>query len=500
VTPPRLALDAISKSFGGIAALRNVSFAVEPGSVHALLGENGAGKSTIVKIVSGIHRADGGRVLFDGAPFEPASPLQARRQGLVAVYQDPKLFPHLDVAENIFMGAFPKSAGLIRHGDLYRSAGRLLDMLGIDLDPRQAVMGLSIGEAQFVEFARAMAVGDIRLLFLDEPTAALSPGETRRLFDFVRQQQALGTSVVFISHRLEDLRGLVDRVTILRDGRHILTTEADGISETEIVRAMVGRDVAIGRVARPARPAGAERLRVEGLTVPGLVSNVDLALRAGEIVGMSGLVGAGRSEVAMAIMGLIPAGAGRVWVDGTEVPKRTPRIMRDAGVAYVPEDRDHTGLVPSHSIRENLTMAILDQLSRRGLLSARRDRARSAGLIGQLRIKVGSMEDAVSTLSGGNRQKVVIGKWLATSPRVFILDEPTHGIDVGTKAHVHSLIRDLAGQGAAVLVISSDLPEVLALSDRIVVMRHGRIAAELDGDGADEHRVMAAATGVEAVA
>jgi rhamnose transport system ATP-binding protein len=488
----RLAFDGVSKSFGGIAALRE-------GSIHALLGENGAGKSTLVKLATGIHGADRGRVLLDGQPVAFASPATARAAGVVAVYQDPRLFPHLDVAENVFMGGHPTRGGLIRREAMYQGAARLMERLGIALDVRQPVMGLSIGEAQFVEFARAMAVGQTRVLFLDEPTAALSPGETKRLFDFVRRQKAEGVAVVFISHRLEELRELVDTVTILRDGRHVLTQAADSLSDGDIVRAMVGREVHLGRVATTA-PPGPVRLEARGLTVPGQFAAVDLTLRAGEIVAMAGLVGAGRTEVALGIMGLMPRVSGTVEVDGAPMPRRTPKAMREAGVAYLPEDRDRTGLVPAHAIRVNLTMAILGRLSRRGMLPAGPERTRTAELIATLQIKAPKMDDAVSTLSGGNRQKVVIGKWVATGPKVFILDEPTHGIDVGTKAHVHALIRDLAAEGAAVLVISSDLPEVLALAHRIVVMRAGRVAGEMPGEGATEEAVMALATGIGAAA
>ena len=489
----------MSKSFGGIAALTDVSFAVAPGSVHALLGENGAGKSTLVKIASGIQGPSAGAVLVDGAPVAYASPAEARRAGVVAVYQDPKLFPHLDVAENVWMGNHPMAGGLIRRAAMYEGARDLFDRLGVSLDPHRKVMGLSIGEAQFVEFARSMAVGDMRLLFLDEPTAALSPGEARRLFDFVRREQARGTAVVFISHRLEELRGLVDAVTILRDGRHVLTRAAADLTDGEIVRAMVGRDLGAALRRKPAAaPASAMRLEVEGLTAPGQFAGVTFALGAGEVVGMAGLVGAGRTEIALGLMGLLPGVMGRVRVDGREMARRTPKAMKRAGVAYVPEDRDALGLVPSHAIRSNLTLAVLDQVSLHGMISRRREQVRAQALIEQLRIKVGDMEDAVSTLSGGNRQKVVIGKWLATTPSVFILDEPTHGIDVGTKAHVHALIDGLAAAGAAVLVISSDLPEVLALSDRILVIRDGRLAGELVGEGATEEGVMALATGMGA--
>jgi rhamnose transport system ATP-binding protein len=492
----RLAIVGLSKSFGGIAALRDVSFSIAPGSVHALLGENGAGKSTLVKIVTGVQPADSGTMSLDGAPIAFPSPLAARRRGVVAVYQDPKLFPHLDIAENIFMGSHPRSAiGLVDRPSMYKRARLLLDALDVDLDPRRSVMGLSIGETQYVEFARAMSVGDMRLLFLDEPTASLTPAETERLFGFVRRMRAQGTAVVFISHRLEELRDLVDRVTILRDGQHVLTAEAGALTERDIIKSMVGREAdSLHRDVGERPPPGKVRLDVSGLSAKGEFEGIDFAVRAGEIVGIAGLVGAGRTEIALGIMGLMPKTGGTVKVDNQIIAHRTPKTMKRAGVVFVPEDRDAAGLLPGHSILTNLSLAILGAISRGPIISRSRERERVADLISLLQIKVGSVEDAASSLSGGNRQKLVIGKWLATSPTVFILDEPTHGIDVGTKAHIHTLMRELAQKGAAVVMISSDLPEIVAISDRILVIRRGRIAAQLER-GATQEAVLAAASG-----
>ena len=501
VRAPRLEVRDVSKSFGGIRALRDVSLSVAPGSIHALLGENGAGKSTLVKIVTGVQPADSGTIAIDGVETRFASPMQARQAGIVAVYQDPRLFPHLDVSENVFMGAHPRNRlGLVARARMRRDAQFHLDALGAEIDARRPVLGLSIGEAQFVEFARAMAAGRIRLLFLDEPTASLTPVETDRLFRLVRRLRDDGAAVVFISHRLEEIEGFVDDVTILRDGGHVLTEPAADLDQDGIVRALVGREIA----AAAPRPPDAARetrklLEVEGLTAPGVFHDVGFSVGAGEVVGMAGLVGAGRSEVALALLGVLRTSAGTVRIDGEAVGRRSPRVMKDLGLAYVPEDRDHSGLVTAHSIAHNVSLASLAEIAPAGVISRRGEAALVADTIRDLQIKAGDPGDPVSTLSGGNRQKVVIGKWFARSPRVFILDEPTHGIDVGTKAHIHRLIAELAAGGAAVLVISSDLPEVLAVSHRILVMRNGRIVGRLAA-GCDEAEVMALATGQAAPA
>ena len=502
-TTPRLSVVGVSKHFGGVRALTDVGFAVAPGAVHALLGENGAGKSTLVKIVTGVQPPDSGQILLDGQPARFATPVAARAAGVVAVYQDPKLFPHLDVAENVFVGMYPQTRlGLVARRRMYARAQSLLDTLDAHLDARQPVLGLSIGEAQYIEFARAMAAGEPRLLFLDEPTAALTPAETERLFRLVTRMKDRGAAIVFISHRLEDLRGFVDTVTVLRDGRHVLTRPAATLSESEIVSSMVGRAVDQLYATPPSSPvAREERLRVEGLTAPGVFNDVSFSVAGGEILGVAGLVGAGRSEIAQAIMGLLrEPTSGVVTVAGVKVPRPSPRRMQELGVVYLPEDRDGVGLVVSQSIETNLTIAALKQISRFGLIRRRPERRLAERLMGELSIKAGGVGDAVATLSGGNRQKVVLGKWLATTPRVLILDEPTHGVDVGAKAQVHRMIAELAAAGLAVVVISSDLPEVLGVSHRILVVREGRIVASVDRAEASESGIMAAATGAGRIA
>jgi rhamnose transport system ATP-binding protein len=497
----RLDLRHLSKSFGGIRALHDVSLRVAAGSVHALLGENGAGKSTLVKIATGLLQADAGDMLLDGAACRFTSPMQARRAGVVAVYQDPKMFPHLDVAENIFMGQYRTGpGGLIDRAVMYRAATALLRTIESDLDPTALVAGLSVGEVQFVEFARALADRADRVLFLDEPTASLSPAETGRLFRVIRGMRDAGTAVVIISHRLEELRDLVDTVTVLRDGGHVVTAPATALSGAEIVRAMVGRTLSLV-APRPAPTAGAEtRLAVRGLTLAGSFDDVGFDIRAGEIVGMFGLVGAGRTEIAQALFGITPPDAGSVAVDGRAVAPRSPRRMLAAGLAYVPEDREKQGLVPSLSLRLNVAATVLDRLARWGVLRRAREVALAVRSIAALAIRTNGTEAVVSSLSGGNRQKVVLAKWLAIDPKVLLLDEPTHGIDVGAKAQVHAIVAGLAARGVAVLLISSDLPEILAMSDRVLVVAGGRIVARFDADEASEVGILTAASGLREAA
>jgi len=498
---PRLEVRALSKSFGGIRALRDVSLRVDVGSVHALLGENGAGKSTLVKIVTGLQPQDAGEVLVDGVVRQFASPMQARQAGIVAVYQDPKMFPHLDVAENIFMGVFPRRIGaLIDRAAMYRRAADLLRTLESDLDPTALVAGLSVGELQFVEFARALAERADRVLFLDEPTASLIPADTERLFRVIRRSRAAGTAVVIISHRLEELRGLVDTVSVLRDGAHVLTAPAETLSEGDIVRAMVGRTLDAAALRQHAPPDAPVRLAVRGLSLTGTFADVGFEVRAGEIVGMFGLVGAGRSEIAQALFGVTPPTAGSVTIDGLAVLPRSPRAMRAAGLAYVPEDRERQGLVATYSLRKNIAVTVLGRLARWGVLRPARELALARESITDLSIRTSGTEAPVASLSGGNRQKVVLAKWLAIAPRVLLLDEPTHGIDVGAKAQVHAIVAGLATRGVAVLLISSDLPEIMAMSDRVLVVAHGRIVAHFTRAEASEVAIMNAAAGLRAAA
>ncbi len=492
---PRLRIAGISKSYEGIHALQDVSFDVMPGEIHALVGENGAGKSTLVKIITGLVEPDGGEVFLDGEPVRFATPMDARDAGVGAVYQDPKLFPHLDVAENIFMGIFPRGkARTIDRRGMYTETERLLDELDVDLRPTALVAGLSVAELQFVGIARTLTKS-LDLLILDEPTAALTPTEADRLFAIVRSLRDRGTSVIFISHRLEELHGFVDSVTVLRDGHHVQTGRIENLTQAEIVRLMVGRSLQnLYRRAGDGVQLGEELLRVEGLSLPGAFRDITFGVRAGEVVTLAGLVGAGRTEIAQAIFGIAPAESGRVWVEGQEVKIENARQMLSLGVAYLPEDRDGQGLVTEFSIEHNITLPIVRRLSRLGFIRRRAEREVATDISAGLDVRMKSVDQVVNALSGGNRQKVVIGKWLAAKPRVLILDEPTHGIDVGTKAQVHDLIAELAGSGLAILAISSDLPEVLAISSRILVINEGLLVAEFPGEGTTQEEVITAAT------
>lgn len=504
---PRLRLQGITKHFGGILALKDVSFDVMPGEIHALVGENGAGKSTLVKIITGIHAADSGEMLVDAVPAAFDSPMEARQSGVLAVYQDPKLFPNLDVAENIFMGVHPvTSLGTVDRKKMYTRAREVLKSLNVDLDLHAAVAGLSTAEMQFVEFARAMYDEGERFLILDEPTASLTPGETERLFETMRHLKARGTSILFISHRLEELEGLVDRITVLRDGRHVTTKPARELTQSEIVKLMVGRsletlygdDGAFAEGSVQDKAAQAEDtdnavLRVEELGQFGVFDNISFSVYPGEVVGLAGLVGAGRSEIAQTLFGITPPSLGRVVVDGQLVSAQNPRHMLNHGVAYVPEDREQEGLINQLSILRNMVLPSVGTFSKFGIVDQRRERAVGEAYAQKLQVKSAGLDAPVSSLSGGNRQKVVLTKWLAMTPKLLILDEPTHGIDVGTKAQVHQMITELAAQGMGILMISSDLPEILRMSDRILVIADGRLAAEFSRNEATSEKIMMAA-------
>ena len=489
----RLSIRGITKSFGPVRAVSNVSFSVRPGSVHGLVGENGAGKSTLVKIITGLETQDSGDILLDDQPARFLTPLEARERGVTAVYQDPKLFPHVDVAENIFMGIYPRNAlGMVARKKVYGEARRLLSELGVDIDPRSLMAGLSVAEIQFVEIVRAM-YADVKLLILDEPTAALTPSEADRLFAIVESLKARGTSILFISHRLDEVLKITDAVTVMRDGTLVLTEDTAALTQEALVRAMVGRELKSLFVRSETKAGERPVLEVKGLTLPGYFRDVTFSVHEGEIVGLVGLVGAGRTEIAESIFGIRPPSSGTVLVDRRHVIPRSPGTMRRHGVAYIPENRDENGLIPTMGVSLNICLSVLDRLGRRGFLSHAAELRFSGPVAQDLEIKTESLDTPVGRLSGGNRQKVVLGKWLATKPRVLILDEPTHGIDIGTKSQVHRRVSDLAAAGFPVLLISSDLPEVLSMCDRILVVAHGEIVAEFPRESATQEAIMLAA-------
>ncbi|HWM38893.1 MAG TPA: sugar ABC transporter ATP-binding protein [Streptomyces sp.] len=491
---PVLALEEVNKSFGNVRALQGVSLSLHAGEAHALAGENGAGKSTLIKILGGVHTPDTGTVLLDGRRVGFAGPADARDAGIAVIYQEPTLFADLSIAENIFMGRQPRRPlGRIDHAAVREATGALMRRLGVDLDPDRPARGLSIADQQIVEIAKALSF-DARVLIMDEPTAALTGTETARLFSVVDTLRAEGAAVLFISHRLGEIFELCGRVTTLRDGKLVATEPLDQLTEDDLVRRMVGRDLEELYPKQDTTP-GPSALTVRRLTREGVFHDVSFEVRRGEIVALAGLVGAGRSEVVQAVFGVDRADAGEVEVEGTRLRPGSPTAAMHAGVALVPEDRRQRGLVMEMSIERNIALTGLDRLGRAGVVRRTLERGRAADWAVRLQLKYSRLSDTVGVLSGGNQQKVVLAKWLATEPGVLIVDEPTRGIDVGTKAEVHRLLTALAADGIAVLMVSSDLPEVLGMADRVLVMHEGRLVAEIPRAEATEESVMAAATG-----
>jgi rhamnose transport system ATP-binding protein len=492
--PPLLELRDVHKSFAAVHALRGVSLELRAGEVHGLAGENGAGKSTVVRIIGGEHRPDAGEVLVDGLPVEFGGPRDAQQHGIAVIHQEPTQFPDLTVAENVFMGRQPlKSFRRIDRSSMTKRAAELFESLGVPIEPGRITRGLSIADQQIIEIGKALSA-EARIIVMDEPTAALSTVEAERLFRVVGRLAENGAALLFISHRLEEMYEICQRVTVLRDGSLVKSAEMSSITRDELVRSMVGRSV---EQLYPTREheSGDEALVVTGLRRAGVFADVSFSVRRGEIVGLAGLVGSGRSEVARAIFGVDTADAGTVTVGGKRLPGGDPRAAIAAGVAMVPEDRREQGLILDLSIERNATLPRLGAVARWGLVSRSKERAVAGRWADRLGVKRGELADPVATLSGGNQQKVVLGKWLATEPAVLIVDEPTRGIDIGAKVEVHALLSDLAAQGIAVLMISSELSEVLGMADRVLVMHEGRLTAELSKEEATEEKVLQAATG-----
>jgi rhamnose transport system ATP-binding protein len=497
---PVLELRHAAKSFGAVRALIDGSVELRPGEVHALLGENGAGKSTLVKILAGVHQPDGGTLSVGGREVTLHGPAAAREAGIAVIYQEPTLFPDLTVAENMFIGRQPlkKGYGLsgrrIDRRSMHDEAAAIFTRLGVPLDPARPARGLSIADQQVVEIGKALSL-NARVIVMDEPTAALSAAETGRLFEVIRTLQAQGAAVLFISHRLEEVFAICTRVTVMRDGSHVLTSDLAGLTAADLVRAMVGRELA----ERPPEAAGAQPgdpvLVVERLTREGVFTGISFTVRSGEIVALAGLVGSGRSEVARAVFGIDRYDAGQVTVSGRVLKKASPVSAMAAGIGFVPEDRRQQGLVMDMSVQQNVALASLGNLEKGGLIRASAERAMATDWAARLKIKYGRLTDPVSMLSGGNQQKVVLAKWLGRKPGLLIVDEPTRGIDVGTKAEVHNLLIELARGGVGVLMISSELPEVLGVSDRVLVMREGALVAEFSHAEASEEAIMTAAMG-----
>jgi len=496
---PALAFDRIGMEFPGVQALSDVSFAVEAGSVHALVGENGAGKSTLLKILSGACRPTTGTVVIDGEPRRFADTADALTAGVAVIYQELHLVPQLSVAENIFLGHLPGRFGWVDRKALAADARRQLELVGESIDPATELGRLPLAQRQMVEIAKALSRG-ARLIAFDEPTSSLSDREVRRLFAIIRELRARGCAILYVSHRMEEIFALCDRITILRDGRHVETAALAALSRDDVVRRMIGRERAHLHhyASRPLRGPG---LEVEGLLGPGLATPVSFSAGAGEILGFFGLVGAGRTELLRLIYGTAPRRAGRVSVRGRVVDLTSPRAAIAAGVVLCPEDRKREGIVPIRSVHENINLGVRRRRARGGILiNDTWEAANTRTQIERLRVRTPSGRQLIRHLSGGNQQKVILGRWLSEPVQVLLLDEPTRGIDVGARGELYSLIQDLARDGVCVILVSSDLPEVLGVSDRIAVMREGTLAAVLDRADATEEKLLRLALPLEPAA
>jgi rhamnose transport system ATP-binding protein len=492
---PLLQATNVTKSFAGVRALEGVSFDLRPGEVHALVGENGAGKSTLIKVIAGALPADEGTIEVGGRLVTENDPILARTLGIAAIYQQPALFPDLTVAENIALGL--ESGGSwrrVRWRERRQRAQELLSRVGAAIDPSAVVRGLSMPEQQLIEIARALGA-EARVLILDEPTASLSAREVERLLRLLRDLRAQDVGMIYVSHRLDELFQVADRVTVLRDGRHVATRPIAALSRAELIRLMVGRElmavfpkqeVPLGEVVLELRAVGCRQTGVR---------SVNLSVRAGEILGLAGLVGAGRTELARTVFGLAPADAGEIWLSGKRVVIDSPARACALGIAYVPEDRRRHGIILEMPVAANTTLAILKRISSFGCIVRARERDIAATFVQRLGIKTASLQTPACELSGGNQQKVAVARWLATEPAVLILDEPTQSVDVGAKAEIHRLMGELVGRGLAILMISSELPEILGMSDRIAVMHAGTVAGVLERAEATQEKVLALALG-----
>jgi ribose transport system ATP-binding protein len=491
---PALRVTGISKAYPGVRALSGVDLEVRRGEVHVLLGENGAGKSTLMKILSGAVERDAGEIELDGRAVDIASPREAHALGVRTIYQELTLVPYLSAAENIFLGREPRRLpGIIDRRRMRDEAARVLDGLGVQIDPDRPIRELGIAHQQMVEVAKALDE-HARILIMDEPTSALTESEIAGLFAAIGRLTSRGAAVIYISHRLEEVKRIGHRVTVLRDGRRIATDDVRDVDIPQMIRLMANRDLAEHFPKRRV-DRGDELLRVAGLSRRGVLHDITLTVHRGEVVGIAGLLGAGRTELARAIIGADQRDAGKIFVKGVEVRMRHPAEASRRGVGFMPEDRKTQGLVPGLSVVDNITLPSLGRLSRAGVVSPSRQAGVADRLVRDLRIKTPGLDQAVGALSGGNQQKVVLAKWLAGHADLLIMDEPTRGIDIGAKVEIYELMNQLTARGAGVLMISSELPEILGMSDRILVMRLGRIVAEFDAAGATEERVLQAALG-----
>ncbi len=501
VIVPLLEASGIAKSYAGVRALKGVSFELRAGEVHALIGENGAGKSTLVKVMTGAVAADSGTLRIAGETIAHNDPATARGLGIAAIYQQPALFPHLTVMENIALGTrdfsrvkTPRGNRMVDWPVMERRAKELLERAGANIDPHRLVGTLSMPEQQIIEIAKAIGA-EARVVIMDEPTASLTETEVTSLFKVIGSLKAAGTGIIYISHRLEEISTIADRITVLRDGESIGTVDAANVTREQLIAMMVGREVAAVYPKREVQQgAVALELRNVGSREAG-VSGVSLSVRQGEILGIAGLVGSGRTQLAETLFGLTPADTGEIVINGQPARIETPADAIARGIGYVPEDRRRHGAVLEMSIASNVSLASLDNVSSNGLVDADSENKLASQFVDRLRVKTSSIEAPAGTLSGGNQQKVALARWLATNPKILILDEPTQGVDVGSKSEIHGIMMDLAAKGLAIVMISSELPEVMGMSDRIVVFHQGRIAGELSRAEATQEKILTMALG-----
>ena len=487
-------MKGIDKSFGTNQVLKDAGFYLKDGEVHALMGENGAGKSTLMKILTGVYTRDAGTVYVDGKEVLYKNPQEAEKAGIVFIYQELNVLFDLTVEENLFMGKeITKRFGICDKKAMREKAQEVMDRMGVNIPVTALMSDLSVGQQQMVEICKALMV-DAKVLIMDEPTAALTQSETKVLFEVIKSLREKGVSIVYISHRMEEIFELCDRITVLRDGTYVDTRYIKDINMDDIVQMMIGRTIGERFPSRDVK-IGDEVLRVEGLTHEKLFRDINFSVRAGEVLGFSGLMGAGRTEIMQAIFGNIPVKEGKIFIEGNEVVIKNPRQAIKAGIGFITEDRKTEGLLLEKSIAENIEIANLNKISKNSVLQKNKQKEIVKKGIEEFRIRCFGPDHECHNLSGGNQQKVVLAKWIYTDPKILILDEPTRGVDIGAKKEIYSVINDLAAKGVAVILVSSELPEVLGMSDRIAVVHEGRITGTLSAEEADQAKVMTLATG-----
>ena len=490
----QIEMRGIDKSFGGNAVLKEAGFLLDHGEIHALMGENGAGKSTLMKILTGVYTKDAGQVIVDGQEVYYKNPQEAEKAGIVFIHQELNVLFDLTVEENMFLGKeIHGRFGVCDKKAMRAEVRKILDRLGVSIDPQQRMSELSVGQQQMIEIAKALMV-DAKVIIMDEPTAALTQSETEVLFQVVRSLKEKGVSIVYISHRMEEIFELCDRITVLRDGSYIDTKRIQDTDMNDVVKMMIGREIGERYPLREAS-IGEVVFKVEGLTCPGVFKDVSFEVHAGEVLGVSGLMGAGRTEIMQAIFGNMPHVTGKLFLNGEEIHNHNPGQAMKNGIGFITEDRKTEGLMLEESIRKNISLANLGRISRRGVLRKKEERELVQKGIEELHIKCFGPEHECGRLSGGNQQKVVFAKWIYTDPKVLILAEPTRGVDIGAKKEIYNIINDLAAKGVAIIMVSSELPEVLGMADRIMVVREGLVRGILSKEEADQENIMILATG-----